>query len=236
MDLLFMGITDIIIVLILVAFLIIGAKKGISNKIVDLASTIVALIGSFLFTGQFRNMLIGNNIIYPNIYNNIMGNLQETDAFKDPHATLDTFLTELGLPEFLTKFIKDSTNIDAQTIANNIATALARIVMSVISFIVLFILILVLAKLAKLLIHFLREGSKLFKILDGILGFIVYGAFSVVLIYVLLFVLSLVMQIPALEPFRQFMIVDMELDTEKFRLSKYLYENNLVMNFFGLFL
>ncbi len=229
-----MGITDIIIVVFLLVVLIVGAKKGFLEKFISLASWIVALVLSIIYCGRFSSFLIDQNIFYSSIRDNVLANIQSTEAFNNPNATAADFFNELGFPSIISDYIGDKVGIDATGIANNLATEITKLFMVVIAFLCLFVGILILVFILKLLVKLIRQ-SILVRIVDGVLGFFLYGFLGICTIYILFFVLSLVMQIPQLEGFRDFMIIDMQLNTDKFRLSKYFYENNILINFLKLF-
>lgn len=229
------GVTDIIIVLFIIGALIFGIKKGFLEKFLSLASWIVALIISFIYCGRFASFLTDFDIFYPNIHDNVMQNIQSTEAFQNPNATAADFFKELGFPSIISNYIGDKIGIDAEGIALKLADEISSLFMVVIAFLCLFFGILILVFILKLFVKLIRQ-STLVRVVDGILGFFLYGFLAICTIYVLFFALSLIMQIPQLEKFRDFMIVDMQLDNpNEFRLSKYFYENNILINFLKLF-
>jgi uncharacterized membrane protein required for colicin V production len=67
------------------------------------------------------------------------------------------------------------------------------------------------------------------KQIDKVLGAI-FGLFkAAILIYVLLFLLGLLITVPAINDFMgSFLTVDMQLETDNFRISKWLYDNNVL--------
>ncbi len=234
MDLKFCGILDIILVLAIIVSLIIGAKKGFLEKFISMGSWLMALILAFIFCSRLADLFIANNIIVGGIRENILTNIQNTEAFKSGATDPTKFFEELGFPNIIANLINNSVDMDATTIANNLADGISRMFMVVISFLILFFGILIGLLVLKLIVKLIRQAT-LVRVVDGILGVGLYGLLSIITIYVAFFVLSLLMQIPAFDALRNFMITDMQLNTDKFRLSKYFYENNILINFLKLF-
>lgn len=231
MDWKFLGVTDIVIVLLFIGFVVIGAKKGFLKKFVGLASGLVGLLLAFFFCSDFANLLIDKGFIYPSIQQNVYTNIfAVTNA--NPDSTIADILNNLGLPSIISDYIgpKIQTSVGSpEALATAISTEIAKMFMAVISFIMLFIIICLGVAILKLLISLLRK-SVIIKVADGFLGVIFYGVMGIITIYLLLFVVSLVIQIPQLSAFNEFMKVDMQLETDAFRLSKYFYENNILSN------
>ena len=73
--------------------------------------------------------------------------------------------------------------------------------------------------------------------IDKVLGGL-FGLFKVsVIIFVLLLILSFARAVPGINDLiGEFVYVDMQLDTEKFRLSKWLYDNNIFRFIINVFL
>ena len=225
----YISIVDIIMVLLFIIAIVIGFKKGFLQKFLDIGSWIVSLILSVIFCGRFSDLLIKHQVIFPAIQKNIEENIRTNGG-----SDMQTFLDNLGLPKALADYIGpkiDASVLDWQT---SMANELANIFMVIISFLFLFIGIWVVIKLLKIVVKAIRV-STVVKIVDDILGVVLYGFLAVVSIYVLMFVLSILMQIPALEGMQTFLINDMQLTTEKFRLSKYFYENNILINLLRIF-
>lgn len=235
MDLIFCGITDIILILFFIFAIIWGAKKGFMSKFISLSSGIVGLIVAIIFCSRFANMLIEHQVFYPAIQNNIYENITSSGLMTETSSASDV-LSGLGFPGVIADYIgsKIDSSLTGSSLATTMAQETAKLFMVIISFAILLIGCWVLTFVIKLLIKLIR-ASLVIRIVDGVLGVVLYGFLAIICIYILFFILSLVIQIPGLEGFRNFMTVDMQLDTDKFRLSKYFYENNILINFFRLF-
>jgi hypothetical protein len=75
------------------------------------------------------------------------------------------------------------------------------------------------------------------KQVDKVLG-VLFGLLKITLIvFILFFVLALLLTVPAINNLiGDFVQVDMQLATEKFRLSKWIYDHNILKNIIDVFL
>ena len=233
MDLGFIGIIDIILIILFLVALIIGAKKGFLEKFRHLATGLIALIIAILFARQFADMLIGNGVFKESIYNNVYNNIITSEAFANGQDAT-SILTSLGFPSIIASYLASGIPADIN-IASSLANSVYNLFMVIISFAILLVGCWILSYVIKLLIKLLRNNI-IIRIVDGLLGVILYGFLAICAIYIIFFIISLIIQIPGLEGFRDFITVDMQLNNpDEFRISKYFYENNILINFFKLF-
>ncbi len=233
MDLGFIGIIDIILIILFLVALIIGAKKGFLEKFRHLATGLIALILAILFARQFADMLIGNGVFKESIYNNAYNNIITSEAFANGQDAT-SILTSLGFPSIIASYLASGIPADIN-IASSLANSVYNLFMVIISFAILLVGCWILSYIIKLLIKLLRNNI-IIRIVDGLLGVILYGFLAICAIYIIFFIISLIIQIPGLEGFRDFITVDMQLNNpDEFRISKYFYENNILINFFKLF-
>ena len=233
MDLGFIGIIDIILIILFLVALIIGAKKGFLEKFRHLATGLIALIIAILFARQFADMLIGNGVFKESIYNNVYNNIITSEAFANGQDAT-SILTSLGFPSIIASYLASGIPADIN-IASSLANSVYNLFMVIISFAILLVGCWILSYIIKLLIKLLRNNI-IIRIVDGLLGVILYGFLAICAIYIIFFIISLIIQIPGLEGFRDFITVDMQLSNpDEFRISKYFYENNILINFFKLF-
>ena len=100
--------------------------------------------------------------------------------------------------------------------------------MNGIAFLILVVSLLLLFGIAMLVIHILKK-NKIIKFVDGVLGMILYLAIAFIIISILFFILSLIMNQEWFSSAKEWLVVDMMLeDDTKFRLSKALYEGNII--------
>ncbi len=238
------GIIDIAIVLVVVLFLVIGWKKGFLLKVIDMASSIFGLIASILLARPFSNVIrpwIGPTL-ETNINDYLYSRLTEIGivATDLTEGNLRDALTQMSLPDFMVDWIINS--IDPNAVATTIVDAIAPLILSlallVISFIILFFGSMIVFFLLKILAKGITS-IPIIKYIDKVLG-LLFGLLKVaLLVYVLMFVLALLINIPAINNLiYAFLEKDMFLGSEQdgvFSLAKYLYNNNMLKNIINVF-
>ncbi|MBE6136935.1 MAG: hypothetical protein E7176_00880 [Erysipelotrichaceae bacterium] len=243
MNLWICGLLDLILIAGVVIFAIIGYKKGFMKKLISLGGILVILIFSFLYCGQFAEFMISHDMIYPGIFEKIhtgfLTKLEGKNITGD--TTVPVFLNEyLGVPKLFANMLgKGVTNdsgelLTAADMAFAAADYIAGIIMNIIAFIILAILIFVVILILKLIADALRT-NKLVEVVDGILGILLYLTFYAVGVCVLFWILSLFMRAEWFSTARAWFEVDMQLTTDKFRLSKLVYEGNVLRRLMDLF-
>ena len=213
----YVSIVDIILVLAVIVFVVIGYTKGFLTKFISLANSLCGFVFSLLFCKRLSEGFtykIWGDTLTEKFKNNIMAKNPDVTSTKD-------LLDKIGLPSFITNNV--DINLDVNNAYYSLGKACSTFVCVVISFFILFIGVSVLCFLLKLLVAACRQ-SKIIRFLDGTLG-----------VCLLLFVLTFVMQSSGLNGFQQWIINDFQLQSDKWRLSKFLYQNNLIGNFFRIF-
>lgn len=234
------GIIDVVIVLAVILFIVLGWKHGFLLKVVEMASGIFGLLGSILLARPFSTVLdkwFGAEIgVRINEYL-----LSRTDLFSQSlnETTLRSALEGISLPQFMVDWLVQS--IDFNQIYTNIADAITPLVKSlallVIAFIVLFFGSMIVFFILKLLAKMITS-IPVIKQLDKILG-VLFGIVKIAaIVYVLLFILALLMTIPGIgNLIGDFVNNDMQLtNPEQFRLSKWLYDNNILKQVIDVFI
>lgn len=243
MDLYICGIVDIILIIGAILFLIIGFKKGFIKKVISLAGILVILIFSIIYCGQFAQFLIHNDIIYPDIYQNINSNILTNLEGKDIAAdatVVDVLVDGLNVPRFIANLIgngvmnQGSELPTVASMADAIAKYLGTTLMSIIAFFILAIGIFVITLILKLIANALRT-NKLIRIVDGILGSVLYVTIFACIVCVIFCIISCFMDKEWFASARKWLEVDMQLNTDKFRISKFVYNGNILKRFLDLF-
>ena len=233
------GVIDVVIVLLVVAFIVIGWKKGFLEKIINMASSIFGLIASILLARPFSNVLRGwfGSSLEVSIRDYL---ISRSDLFATQlnEANLRAALEGLSLPNFMVEWIVDS--VDLTVVTNSIIDSIAPIILSLALLVIAFITLFFGSMILFLLLRILARGITsipVIKQIDKVLG-VLFGLLKVaVLVYVVLFVLALLINIPAINNLiYNFLDVDMQLSTDNFRLSKYLYDNNLLKDIVNIFI
>lgn len=230
MDLKIVGLVDIIIIIGIIIFAIIGYKKGFSKKILS-PLTILLFIGiSIVFCSQLAELLISNNIgngIYENYYNQL-------SIVIDATGYKDLLVRGLGLWDFLADFLANNIakmgDFDIDTAAIFSAVYITKLILTIICFFVIFIALIIVAAILRA-IGKTGQKVKLIRVIDGLLGIVCYVAIWAVIVCLLFFVLSYAIDFEWLSSVKEFLIVDMKLEDDTFRISKIIYEGNFIKNF-----
>jgi len=234
----YFSIIDIIIVLGVIAFGVIGWKKGFLLTIIKMASSVFGLIASLLLSKSFAKVLDGwfGASIDTKIYDYMMS---RSDLFNSSLSidNVRTALEGMSMPTFLIDWIIGKIDFSqiGVSIVDAIEPTIKSIVMVVLAFIILFfgsmLVFLILKMIAKLItsIPFIKQVDKVFGV--------IFGLFKMAIVtYVLLFLLALLMAVPAVNKLiGDFVTSDMQLSTDAFRISKWLYNNNVIQDFIGIF-
>lgn len=224
----YFSIVDIILVLAVIVFVVIGYTKGFLTKFISLANSLCGFVFSLLFCKRLSDGFtykIWGDTLTEKFKANIMAKNPDVTSTKD-------LLDKIGLPSFITNNI--DINLDVNNAYYSLGKACATFVCVVISFFILFIGVSVLCFLLKLLVAACRQ-SKIIRFLDGILGVLFYLILTYLGVCLLLFVLTFIMQSSGLNGVQQWIINDFQLQSDKWRLTKFLYQNNLIGNFFRIF-
>ncbi len=237
MDLGFFGIIDVVIVLSVILFAVIGWKKGFLLKIVEMASSIFGLIASIILARPFSAVLDGwfGETIDGKIHEYLIS--RPLFSAELTEINVRAAFAEMSLPEYLIDWIVKG--IDFQELGLSIVDAIQPLikglVLLVLAFVVLFIGSIIVFFFLKILAKLVTK-LPVIKQIDKVLG-VLFGLLKItVLVYILMFLLALVITVPAIhEAIGGFLATDMQLGAEEFRLSKWIYENNVLRHIIGVF-
>jgi len=237
MNLGFFGIIDVLIVVSVVIFAAIGWKKGFLLKIVEMASSVFGLIASILLARPFSGVLdkwFGEAIdgrIHEYLITRPLFSAELTEM------NVRAAFSEMSLPDYLIDWIVKGIDFEAMglSIVDAIQPLIKGLILLVLAFLVLFlgsiIVFFFLKILAKMItkIPFIKQVDKILGVLFGLLKI-------TVIVYILMFILALVITVPAINNLiGDFLAVDMQLGTDKFRLSKWIYDNNVLRHIIDVF-
>lgn len=224
----YISIVDIVLILTMITLVILGYKKGFLTKFISLANSLCGFVFSLLFCKRLSDVFT-----YKIWGDSMAHNFEMNFRAKNPDLqTGQDVLKALGLPSFITNNVNPDLGIDA--LYATLGKTCASVVCAVISFFILFIGVSVLCFLLKLIVAICRQ-SKVIHFLDGTLGVMFYLILAYLGVCLVLFVLTFVMQANGLNSFQQWIINDFQLQSDKWRLSKFLYQNNIIGNFFRIF-
>jgi uncharacterized membrane protein required for colicin V production len=229
------GVIDVLIVIAVVAMIMLGWKSGFLLKIVEMASSLFGLIASLLLARPFSSLL--DQWFGSDIQTRLETHFSEQSPMLSNTVTeagLRQALKELSMPEFIINWI----NIDDATdsIIETIVPFFKTMILLVIAFVSLFIGSMIVFFFLKILSRMVTK-IPVVKQIDKVLGAL-FGLFKVtVVIFILLLLLSFVLAVPGINDLiGDFVNIDMQLDSEPFRLSKWLYDHNIfrfIINVFG---
>ncbi len=222
------SIVSMVIILLAIFFAIIGFKFGFLTKFIKVANALCGFVFSLLFCSKLSNAFVYK------IWGDEMA-VSFAQKFKNKAPGIETtsdLLKELGLPSFIANNVDVGLSVDQAYL--RLGETFAKFLCVLISFCILFFGITVLCFLLKLLVKGIRK-AKAIRIVDGILGIVFYEILFYLFICIVMVILSFIMQSNGLEGFRNFIINDFGLEHDSFRLSKELYQNNLIGNFFRIF-
>lgn len=234
MDFKFFGVVDIVLVLIMLISLILGFKKGFLKKAIGLVGILVALAVAVVFCRQLAEALKVNKVfyqIYTNVENNVISSMPN-----GADSSIKEVLVQIGIPDFLAGMFASNiaASTDASSIAANIAEFFYTVALVGISFVILFVGVFLVTIVLKIIASILR-GNAIIRFVDGILGMALYFCLTMVFVYIVFAIMRAISNQEFFASCQNFLNVDMKLNEETFRLSKFFYNNNFIYGFFDLF-
>lgn len=224
MDLGIMGLTDIFLIIGALLAIFIGYKKGFMDKALSLIGALILFAFAVFYSVQLAGIFKSSGLIYSDLYDTMLNKIQPVyvanerfavtieHAFKI-HSSIATVLAFImGNP---------SKALDAAGRADVVAFKTTVIIAFLIIYIVGLITLIILKVIAKSL----RE-SKFVRVVDGIFGIIFSLSLYAFTILVVFFILDLIYKNGAFESFNKWITVDFMLDNNKFRISKFFFQNN----------
>ena len=203
-------IIDIIVILIFLACIFFGYKRGLTGVIIKVLSFVLSIVISLILFKPVSAIIIDHTDIYNNLSNSIKVTIQEDEKeektnSEKPNVMLDSINEKI-----------EETEEDATTaIANNIAEIIINIIVLVILFIVIRIIL--------FFIRFIFSAITELPIIQQIdkLGGFIYGLLEALLIvFVILAIISFI-DIP-----------ELQLAIKTSIITSFLYNNNLLLMLF----
>ena len=225
---------DLIVILILIIFAIIGYKRGLIQSIITLCSSIVALVLSFIVY-PIINMLLKLTPLYTSIYEGVFKKVEGIDFGKGIQSQGNAIIENITwLPKFLTMQIKNNNNtamyelLGVKTIQEYVSMYIANMIISMLAilitwFLLKVILVAVLRMLGSIIEHlpiissFNHGGGLLFGLVKGILTLSVIGL-----------IIPLFITLPVFQ--------DISQSIESSGLTKWMYDNNFILLIYNYFI
>lgn len=203
-------IIDIIVILIFLACMFLGYKRGLTGVIIKVVSFVLSIVISLILFKPISAIIIDHTDIYNNLSNSIKVTIQEDEKeeknnSEKPNVMLDSINEKI-----------EETEEDATTaIANNVA----EIIINIIVLVILFIVIRIILFFIRFIFSAITE-LPIIKQIDKLGGFI-YGLLEALLIvFVILAVISFI-DIP-----------ELQLAIKTSIITSILYNNNLLLMLF----
>ncbi|MCR5231705.1 MAG: CvpA family protein [Acholeplasmatales bacterium] len=231
----FTGLLDIIIIVLGLLSLLIGFKKGFMSKMVSLIGIIAIIIFSVFYASQFAGFLKSHNIIYPGIYDNVSSKIIEGLGDKADYTVAEAIQAS-GFPGFLANWIAGAVgDVSTAEIVASVSEQIAGWIMNVIAFGILFVLCLIVLITLKIIIKVVRNATFV-RVVDGILGAVLYLALYLVAITALFALLNIFYYQDWFATPREWLNTDMAMnDPGAFRISKALFERNFFVVIISMF-
>lgn len=201
---------DIIVILIFLACIFFGYKRGLTGVIIKVLSFVLSILISLILFKPISAIIINHTDIYDNLSNSIKVTIQEDEKeeknnSEKPNVMLDSINEKI-----------EETEEDATTaIANNVA----EIIINIIVLVILFIVIRIILFFIRFIFSAITE-LPIIKQIDKLGGFI-YGLLEALLIvFVILAIISFI-DIP-----------ELQLAIKTSIITSILYNNNLLLMLF----
>ena len=235
-------ILDIIIIVLFLIIVIIGYKVGFLTTLLKLTSALSGIIIALCLTKPVTNLAVDagwDSAMEEKIYTNITTSevfIAYTEGGEGVNG-INNLLQELGIPSFMSGFIASgiADSVNPTELARSIADGVSYVFTFIITFFSLLIFSSLIFLILKLVVKSVREAVGFVRVIDGILGIVFYSLIFVLIIYIAFLIISLILQGAAPDgEFAKFFAEQLHLEDDKFGVAKYLYQNNMIGNFFGL--
>ena len=209
---------DIFLLAIIVLNIIIGYKRGLIKAIVSICAFLIAIIVSLLLYKPISNIIINNTSIDDQIKELIINNNTQNEENKEELTNQESSAIE----KYISNKIKD-TEEEAKTKTIEIVAETVSIkAIQILTAIIIFILVRIIIILLKIFTDAISE-LPIIKQFNQI-GGITYGIIkSIIIIYLILTILFVVISINGNG------IISRTI--EESYVTKYLYENNIIVNY-----
>ena len=241
-----MDIISCIFIIIIVLFVILGLVRGFLRSLLSSAKGLISFVLALLLCSPVASLFSNASFVISgeNAINNWLCSTSELFAVRMVPGHKDELLVALktlSIPDFLASFLAD--RIDTQIppegieLGVTVANSLMNIVLMVASFIILVIVIRLLLLILRKFTKGLVDRLPTIKVIDRVFG-VIFGLFmSIIVIDVICIIFTGIMSAPFLTDFANVLKNQMALENpDAFTLSKYFYENNLILkivsNFF----
>lgn len=233
-----MDLISIVFIAVIILFIIIGIIKGFAASVIDFLGQIIILILAYLLTNVLTP-IVANISIFTNFKSSIYNALLDFNPlfgelfYKDNPEAINQAVQSLKIPSIISPFISNEIikiiPNEGIIIGEAISSLLIQIICSIICFALLYLVLrltlVLIKKLFKSIISNIKPINKIDRLLGAVLGLFI----GIISVNIICLILTLTMSIPLLEEFNLFVINQMQLNSDTWTLSKYMYQNNLLL-------
>lgn len=225
------GYIDIGIVVITLLFAIGGFRQGFFKEVVGILALVGAAVLAYFLADLVKGVLIEQVGLDVMIYNPLRdvfsGNAvyeQVIDGSQpDALNLLTTGLTQIGLPALFASPLASILITFNGTVGDALATASTNLVLTIIGYLGTFLISWLLLLIVGKQFVKLTKQNPIFKFFDSILG-IVLGVGRAALLIGIAFAIAVALSF-VIPDINAFFTQDLSLETEKFSIGKFIYEN-----------
>ena len=228
MDFKIAGLFDVIFILGCIIVIIVGYKKGFMTKMVRLIASFFVVFISVFLSGHLALMMKKWEIFYPKMYDRYNGKMEKSlSKANEGDPAYSVVKRALGVPKFVAKYIskKVGTN-DMTKICGDTADYLALWLTKIVAFFIILVALIIALLIILSIIKKLRNNEAV-RIVDGILGILLYFSLYIMAVSFIIFIIKLGVDHSWIKgKAYEFLSKDLQLETKKFRVMKYLYQEN----------
>ena len=233
-----MDLVSIVFIAVIILFIIIGIIKGFAASVIDFLGQIIILIVAYLLTNVLTP-IVANISIFTSFKSSIYNALLDFNPlfgelfYKDNPEAINQAVQSLKIPSIISPFISNEIikiiPDEGIIIGEAISSLLIQIICSIICFALIYLILRLSLVLIKKLFKSIISNIKPIKKIDRLLGAVLGLFIGIISVNIICLILTLTMSIPLLEEFNLFVINQMQLNSDTWTLSKYMYQNNLLL-------
>lgn len=205
-------IVDLIIIAVVLLFIFLGYKKGLTGSLIKLLSFIIAIVVAFVLYKPVANAVIENTVIDDNIRTTLRATLGVEDKTKNTEENVPSTIMDN-----INKEIENATDEVKANVIDHTTITIVNIGSGIVIFLAVRVILVIISLFAKILtdLPVIKQVDKL--------GGLAYGAIEgIVIVYAVLAVISLTSVIWANNA--------VVTAIAKSSLGEMLYNNNIILN------
>ncbi|MBE6023049.1 MAG: hypothetical protein E7231_07425 [Cellulosilyticum sp.] len=225
---------DLIIIIMMLLFIIVGYKKGLIKELITFSSSLIALVLAFIVYPVI-NALLKLTALYTIIYTGVLGRIEKIEFGKGLQTQGKAIVEQITwLPKVLTEQIKDNNNtamyelLGVHTLEEYISTYITQMIISLIAILVTWFLIKVILVLVLKMVGSIVEHLPIISGFNHLGGGIIGTIKGVLTLSILALLVPVMLTIPSLS--------ELGMNLETSYLLDFIYKHNLVIELYHYFL